>query len=151
MLFHFGDTVAEIDAEATRNYYLNHNFTNDCVCLGCQNFRQWIKFCPPEVREQFQTMGIDDLNWIAEIIPFGTKPEDYKIHNGMLYGGFYHVVGRIIENGKNSDRKLSENFGIFIPEYTSPSLPDFPEPVLQIEICAYIPWVIAASMENYIN
>ena len=46
MLFHFGDTVAEIDAEATRNYYLNHNFTNDCACLGCQNFRQWIKFCP---------------------------------------------------------------------------------------------------------
>ncbi len=151
MLFHFGDTAVEIDAEATRNYYISKKYVNNCSCLGCQNFRQWTKYCPPEVLEQFQAFGIDDLNWIAEIIPFGTKSEDYRRHNGMLYGGFYHVVGKIIEPSANSDWKMSDNFGIFIPEYTSPTLPDFPKPVLQLEVCAYIPWVIAASMENYIN
>jgi len=151
MLFHFGDTLAEIDTEATRNYYQATKYINTCACLGCQNFRQWIKYCPPEVLEQFQKFGIDDMNQIAEIIPFGTKMEEYKRNNGMLYGGFYHVIGEIKEYGVNSDLTLSNNFGIFIPEYTSPSLPDFPDPVLQIEICAYIPWVIAASMENYIN
>lgn len=151
MLFHFGDTIAEIDTEATRNYYHTTKYINTCACLGCQNFRQWTKYCPPEVLEQFQKFGIDDMNQITEIIPFGTKMEEYKRNNGMLYGGFYHVVGKIKEYGVNSDLTLSSNFGIFIPEYTSPSLPDFPDPVLQIEICAYIPWVIAASMENYIN
>ena len=151
MLFHFGDTLAEIDTEATRNYYLHQKYINSCACLGCQNFRQWTKYCPSSVQEQFQAFGIDDLNQIVEIIPFGTKKEDYKRRNGMLYGGFYHVVGEIKAYGVNSDLKLSESFGIFIPEYISPSLPDFPEPVLQLEICAYIPWVIAASMENYIN
>ena len=151
MLFQFGDTLAEIDTEATRNYYQKTNYLNDCACLGCQNFRQWTKYCPPEILEQFQAFGIDDLNQIAEIIPFGTKKEDYKRHNGMLYGGFYHVVGRIIEYGANSDWKLTDSFGIFIPEYISPALPGFPEDILQIEVCAYIPWMIAASMENYIN
>ena len=101
--------------------------------------------------EQFHLFGIDDLNWIVEIIPFGTKKEDYQRHNGMLYGGFYHVVGKIIEPGANSDMKFSDNFGIFIPEYVSPPLPDFPETIIQFEVCAYIPWVLAASMENYIN
>ena len=151
MLFQFGDTVVEIDAEVTRKYYKSTNFLNTCTCLGCQNFRQWTKYCPPEVLEQFEKFGIDDMNQIAEIIPFGTKKEDYKRHNGMLYGGFYHVVGKIIEPGVNSDMKLSDTFGIYVPEYTSPALPNFPKPILQIQVCAYIPWVIAASMENYIN
>lgn len=151
MLFHFGDTLAEIDAEATRNYYAKYQYANSCVCLGCQNFRQWIKYCPQEITEQFQQFGIEDLNQITEIIPFGTRKEDYQLHNGMLYGGFYHVVGNIVKWGQNADLKLSKNFAVFIPEYTSPGLSDFPKPVLQIEIYAHIPWVLAASMENYIN
>ncbi|GEM_PF-2292966 len=151
MLFRFGDTLAEIDTDATKAYYLKTNYFNNCACLGCQNFRQWTKYCPSEVLEQFQAFGIDDLNRIVEIVPFGTKKEEYMRQNGMLYGGFYHVVGRLIEPGANSDWKISDNIGIFIPEYVSPTLPGFPEETLQIEICAYIPWVIAASMENYIN
>ena len=151
MLFQFGDTLTEIDTEATRNYYLTHNAVHDCACLGCQNFRQWTKYCPPEIKAQFQEFGIDDMNVISEIIPFGAKIQDYKIHNGMLYGGFYHVVGKITKFGDNADWKLSEHFAIFLPEYTGAVRADFPRPVLQIEICTYVPWVLAASTENYIN
>ena len=151
MLFRFGDTLAEIHTEATRNYYSTKNTFNSCACLACQNFRQWIKYCPPEVTEQFQAFGIDNMANIAETIPFGAKLQDYKIHNGMLYGGFYHVVGEIREWGNSADLRLSEQFAVFIPEHTSYVRKDFPRPVLQIEICTYIPWVLAASMENYIN
>ena len=109
MLFHFGDTLAEIDTEATRNYYLTHDAVNACACLGCQNFRQWTKICPPEITEQFQAFGIDDLNVITEIIPFGARLQEYERNHGMLYGGFYHVIGKITKPGENADLKISEH------------------------------------------
>ena len=150
MLFHFGDTLVEIDTEATRNYYLTKNHLNDCACLGCQNFRQWTKYCPPEIHEQFHQFGIDDLNQIVEIIPCDMDMKGDQ-QQGMLYVGFYQVIGRIIEYGESAKMKLSENFIISVSEEPSLSLPDFPKPNLYIDIYeAYIPWVLAASMEDYI-
>ena len=151
MVFQFGNTLAEIHAEATRTYYTQTHYRHHCSCLGCQNFRQWTKYCPTEIQQQFHDFGIDDMNQIIDVIPFGTKMEDYRKHDGMLYGGFYQVSGEVIHSGNNADWKLADNFAIFIPEYLSPTLPDFPKPVLQIEICAYLPWMLAAPMEKYIH
>lgn len=150
MLFHFGDTLVEIDSEATRNYYLYHDCLNDCVRLGCQNFRQWTKYCPENIQEQFHQFGIDDLNQIIEILPCDVKLEDTQQPNGILYLGAYHVIGRIIESGESSKWKLSESFTISVSEELALAMPDFPEPAMKIIISAYLPWVIASPMDDYI-
>ena len=84
-----GCTVT-IDSAATRDYYTKHSAHNNCSCAGCKNFRKYLESIPAEVNGFFDAVGISDMGIISEIIPYAT------LDDGMLlYGGFYHVVGKI--------------------------------------------------------
>lgn len=163
MIIKMAGYVIEVDVEKTREYYLSKDSVNDCTCTGCQNYRRYTEVCDDKIRTWFQQFGIDDLKYIAEILPYNTE-EDGRV----FYGGFYHVCGKITKdtekkNDITMEEKQEKSDGI---QYFPPGLPgiildkdyyeaffsqsclmlasDFPRPALQIEIFARIPWLIEA-------
>lgn len=151
MIFNFGNAIADIDVERTRKYYSTNDSVNDCDCIGCKNYRAYIDNCDYKIKEIFSSMGIDDLKCITEIIPYDELKQDYEKLGGNLYGGFYHVCGKIIENESNNleDTKviITDKYEIYLVENIALVPNDFPQPVLQIEIFAHIPWVIEEENE----
>ena len=146
MLFNFGKTIAEIDVDRTREYYSNHGYINDCTCMGCKNYRKYTQECSPEISEYFRSFGIDNMNFIAEIIPFDMSRSEYIKRGGLHYSGFYHVVGKILtphdfEPNDNSI-KITDNFEISICDKPDLLSENFPKPALQIDIYAFIPWIV---------
>lgn len=148
MKFSFGEYTVEIDVLATREYYTLQMPENDCECSGCENFRRFAEQCPEEIKRAFSELGIDNMKCVLEIIPYDCDRADYEKNGGNLYGGFFPVVGKIINDepiiSEKSTRRITDSFefylsdGGFKPE-------DFPEPTLQIEIYARIPWLIEAE------
>lgn len=160
MLFEFGKHIVDIDVEATRSYYINTMPENDCNCSGCINFRKYADMCDNRIRQMFSDMGIDDMKRIYEIIPYEETVKDYENNGGNLYGGFFHVVGSVVtkpevpsESGlgivEDSSVKLTESFELCISESISLIPRDFPLPALQIELFAYIPWLLDGK-NNYL-
>lgn len=152
MIFEINQIVVDIDVEATRNYYAQVDRINDCSCSGCVNYRQYTKECNNKIKDFFSGIGIDDMNFITEIIPLDVTCDAYEQDHCIDYMGFYHIKGEIIENKQSSlgqqeiiqDKweKIDENFYVTIHNDIS-LLPDgFPTPYLQLEIFAHFPWVI---------
>lgn len=150
MRFVFGDYTVEVDVEKTREYYRREMPENDCECSGCRNFRKYAEVCPEEIKRAFAELGIDDINYILEIIPFDCAKEDYDRNGGNFYGGFYAVVGELIGgepiDSQKSTRRITSGFGLFL--HDSMYKPDnFPDPAFNINIEAWIPWLIDAENE----
>lgn len=168
MILRFGECTAEIDADATRRWYAAHPLVNDCGCGGCENFRRWTAspHCDPRIRETLAALGLDSPDLVAELIPWDTTAEQYAAHGGNWYGGFYHVIGAVkdgadlLEAAKNPQfeperfsLRITDQFALFLYYHTNQAelLPDgFPRPVLQIEIDAYIPWLLESPNEYLI-
>lgn len=154
MIFNFNRAVVDIDAEGTRNYYNSCKPINDCSCTGCKNYRTYIQNCPFEIKALFQRFGIDDLRYITEIIPYVTTKDDFESDGHILYGGFYHVKGKLIQ-GLDTDFEsrgvaVTDNFEIYPANDKVLVDDDFPSPILQIELYAHIPWVISEKPDNYV-
>ena len=151
MIFEFGHHKIDIDVEKTKAFYHNaENVTKHCNCPGCRNFEQAVAVINPNVISLFSAMGID-MKKAAEV--YGI--DSYK--EGMLYyGGFYHVCGQIVCGGytynKIDDKTyeleresvivIDENFEFGFTEEIDLLEDDFPEPVVQLEFHATIPWVL---------
>lgn len=146
MLFEFGRYLVDIDVEATRNYYRNKMTKNDCNCSGCVNFRKFADECDNCIKQAFSDIGIGNMKYIYEIIPYEERAEDYEKEGGNLYGGFFPVIGKIVSeetlNSENSTRHITDYFEIFLADSVSLKPDDFPMPTLQIEILAHIPWLL---------
>ena len=99
MLFEFGEFLVDIDVEATRNYYRTNMTEDDCICAGCVNFRKFADGCDARIKQVFSDIGIDNMKYVYEIIPYDESAEDYEKEGGNLYGGFFPVVGRVL-NGE---------------------------------------------------
>lgn len=145
MIFNFGDTTVDIDVEATKEFYHTYKPINDCSCTGCKNFRHAVLNCSDEVKYKFKSFGIDNMNYITEIIPwFSVNTNDER--NGLFwYTGFYHVKGTVISDDKDSEVQgifIDKNFKVFAGEGTALIPENFPEPVILISIDVYLPWVI---------
>lgn len=85
-----GNTMIDIDEEATREYYAAHSGDlNDCTCAQCRNYRAAIPLFPEKVKAFFKDCGIDDMAAFVELTPYCGEDEGY------LYGGWYHIVGSI--------------------------------------------------------
>lgn len=155
MIFEINQVVVDINVEATRSYYAQVDRINDCSCSGCVNYRQYTKECNNKIKDFFTGIGIDDMNFITEIIPLDVTRDVYEQDHCIDYMGFYHVKGEIIENKKSLSQqeciqdkweKIDENFYVTIHNEIT-LLPDgFPTPCLQVEIFAHFPWV--ADEEN---
>lgn len=150
MRFSFGEYTVEIDVAATREFYSREIPENDCVCSGCENFRKFAEECPEEIKNAFAELGIDNIKQVAEIIPYDCEKADYEKNGGNLYGGFFPVIGKVVGAGtiipNKSTRQITDRFEFFLWGHCA-NFDYFPKPTLQIDINAWIPWLIAKENE----
>ena len=151
MIFEFGSYLLDIDVEKTRAFYKRAaKVTDGCRCSGCRNYEAWAENLSEAPNGVMEKMGVSPEK-PAEIFVNGLNDD-----GSVFYGGFYHLCGRILEGRKsswNASRQcwdigeLSfEKLGI---EYRAAFTEDidlledgFPEPVVQMEILADIPWLL---------
>lgn len=151
MLMTFGQYFVDIDAEKTRRFYERlRSVSEECFCDGCRNFEKAVDTLPQSVKVFFSTLGID-MKKACECY-VNCKNED----GSLYYAGFYHLCGRLLE-GKSAWRKIDENHAVF-DETETFSVADnfkisfskkinlledgFPQPVIQLDFFATIPWVL---------
>ena len=109
---------------------------------------------PDEVLCFFQSLGID-MKKMTEIYVNRANPD-----GTLLYGGFCHLCGNAlegksawVETQENADSKtfvwqkentykISDDFRVSFQEECALVEKGFPQPVLQMEIEAVIPWVL---------
>jgi hypothetical protein len=138
----------EVDESRTKDFYSNyHEISRDCSCQGCRNYVSSCTQYSEEVKQFFQWFGIDATKE-AEVYVCA-KNDDGTI----LYGGFYHVVGTLIsgedywhqdgkENSYAEPYKLNDNFSYGFTKGNALVPEGFPEPILQLEFMASLPWIL---------
>ena len=152
MIFEFGNFRLDIDVESTKAFYSKHEKTviEDCGCVNCRNYYEAISKVSDKVKNFFNSLGIDPQK----------SPEatwwDTNEDGVAYYSIIFHVVGTIIKSvdiykpiGDSGYQLINENFyeidkGFKVGFTTKAVLveKDFPRPCIQLEIEAYLPWVI---------
>ncbi|WP_148927494.1 hypothetical protein [Paenibacillus methanolicus] len=143
------DWEIEVDYSKTKEYYSNHKIDDDCTCTSCMNYRFNCKQFSNELLEFFEGLGIDPSKE-GEFMDFGVSKE-----GSVIYMGFYHLVGRILDGPDYVDDKWEELnlFKINEFEFGFSSLElrcvpdDFPDPVIQLEFKAILPWLLEVPRE----
>lgn len=149
-----GDYILDIDTEETKNYYRSERYVSEgCDCDGCQNYALASDQLTFEVSKLFSELGID-IKKPAEVYV------NYSENNILCYGGFYHICGKIIEGEspwvitlETEDTMTSHleeenmigianNYKIAFQEECSLLGKNFPRPCIQMEILAYLPWIL---------
>ena len=153
MTIRFGQFIINVDTERTRAFYEAAPGI-DCACQGCRNFSLAAASLPEEARVFLRTLGIAPQKpaetWV------NCRQEDGRV----LYGGFYHLCGTLLQGeggwhtvAEDSTTRTSvwdpescylaaENFRVAFTGDTALVAPDFPRPVLQLEISAVLPWLL---------
>ncbi len=152
MYVRFGRYLLDVDAERTRSFYRTLlPVSARCSCQGCRNYARAAETLPREVLQCFDTLGID-VRKATEVYVNETTPD-----GGLLYAGWYHLCGALLEGEPpyaeaptggavvwDADRTctVTPDFRLWF-EQKKDLLPDgFPEPAVQMEIDAYIPWAL---------
>lgn len=149
-----GECILDINVEENERYYKNErNITEDCQCDGCENYELAVEQVSSEVSKMFKQLGLD-IKKPAEVYV------NCSDNNILLYGGFYHLCGTMIEGKSaweivsktkksmvshlNEERMfcIGKDFRIFFQEDCALLSKDFPRPCIQMEILAYLPWVL---------
>ncbi len=156
----YGPYVLDIDTQKTRSFYQKAALVSaGCSCPGCRNFEKAFGTLPDEIKSFLDALGID-----------GKKPAEVYTNSvnadGLVsYGGFYHLCGRLL-HGESAwvavkrEKKaivsywdtsktyaVSKDFHVSFVEDCSLVEDGFPEPVLQMEIEANIPWVLEEPID----
>ncbi|MEL7570633.1 MAG: hypothetical protein AAGU14_08750 [Eubacteriaceae bacterium] len=142
--------ILDVDIEATKQAYTKIQPVNEqCACDDCQNYAIAIKTVNLKITEFFDSFGIN-ISRPAEV--WGWYDKEKNIYD---YGGFYHIVGNIIEQKEKLDiqfmKKLSHMNGNMVIQLTDKFhiwftndcalIPDdFPKPYFQMEISTELPW-----------
>lgn len=152
MLFVFGNFRVDVDVERTEEFYSKFGKTvlEDCGCVNCRNYYEAILKASDKVKSFFRSLGIDPQK----------SPEAtwwYTDENGIAYYSLcFHVVGTLANAfdlydpmGDNDSAKILERFYEidkgFKVGFTSQIVlleKDFPNPCVQLEIEAHLPWVL---------
>lgn len=149
--FELGQYKVDIDVDRTRDFYEQASVISEgCTCAGCLNFESAVNTLPLEVRDFFTKIGVDLQKACEVYVNCGND-------DGTLsYGGFLHICGTLCEGEsawiKKSETlsylneemmfRVTDSFRISVQESCSRLEDDFPEPALQVEISADIPWVL---------
>jgi hypothetical protein len=142
--------ILEIDFERTCNFYNScHLITDDCKCMDCLNYVGACALVPEKILHLYVSLGIDPTKE-GEVYNM-VKNDD----GTCLYGGFYHITGRIIKgpdctviSEENSSVRtfnllpLVEGYKIGFTQRLSLVPEGFPLPVIQMEFMFNIPWVL---------
>ncbi len=140
MIFTFGKPKIDVDIAKTREFYERPTTPcGFCGCADCRNFEEYAKTAPAELREWFRALGLNICN-PGEVYSL------FEEKDGLLmYGGWWHLCGEIIETnrlGKQSENDgydVTENFKVSFHDKCNCVPHDFPKPVIQMEIEAFIP------------
>lgn len=154
MIVNLGEYMLDINVEETEKYYKTERYVSEgCKCDGCENFELAVEQVSNEVKKVFKQLGID-IKKPAEVYVNCSKD------NILFYGGFYHLCGEIKKGGalwrlisetekfKGSyldDNKMfyiDEGFRIAFQEECSLLNENFPQQCFQMEVLAYLPWVL---------
>ena len=150
MIFKFEPYVLDVDLEATRAFYSTAPLASeDCGCLGCRNYESAMDALPKETVSFFSQLGIEMK-----------KPRDAYVNmtnadESVLYGGWYHISGQLIEGGiaweptaqgwrlgEKEIYTVLKSFRIWFKKECT-LLPDsLPPPAIELEFTADIPWVL---------
>lgn len=149
-----GEYILEINVEETKDYYRSERYVSEgCKCDGCQNYELAVDRVSLEIRKLFDELGID-IKKPAEVYV------NYSENDILCYGGFYHICGKIIEGEspweiisrteKSMTSHLIEenmicvanNYKIAFQVECSLLSENFPKPYIQMEIVAYLPWLL---------
>lgn len=132
----------EVDVETTRAFYANRPlWSQTCGCSYCRNF---VSACsigrlPEQLRSTLESFGIEPSRDEGEIWQYNDNEDGTH-----LYGGFYHVVGTIVSENLNRENSQDEIHFSFSAKLDLLSA-DFPQPAIQVEFAANIPWVLPES------
>lgn len=144
----FSNWIVQVDIERTREFYEKfYEITEGCECIHCKNYVEACDSYCDEVKQFFNELGIIPTKE-AEVYQL------YEIERGKhLYGGFYHLVGRILEgkdcwqpvfeNTRTQDLvNLTDDFKYGFSNDNALVDEIFPKPIIQLEFEAIIPWVL---------
>ena len=152
MIIDFGNFRLDVDVDSTKAFYDIHGKTvlEDCGCVNCRNYYEAISKVSDKVKNFFSSIGIDPQK--SPEATWWVTSEDGIAYYSIIF----HVVGTIIQSvdiykpvGNNGYQLINENFyeidKNFKVGFTSKAVlveKDFPKPCIQLEIEAYLPWVI---------
>lgn len=140
MNFKIGRYLLDINIDENKKYYdKQKNISKDCKCDACENYEVNISNLSQKVKDFFDEIGLQI-----------EKPREvytcYSENNILTYDGFYHVSGKIIkiEESSNTDDDISidYNYKISFDEKCDLVSEDFPKPLFQMDIKAYLPWLL---------
>ena len=132
----------DIDTQKTQAFYQTASaVSGECSCSGCRNYKKSIETLPQEIKAFFAQLGID-IKKPAEASVYNKNAD-----NSNFYGGFYHICGKLISKNKKWDwvellPGTIDDFRISFHNDCALVKPGFPNPVVQLEILANLPWVL---------
>jgi len=148
MEIHFNDWIIEVDVDRTSKFYNGINDEIHCDCLDCQNYRMYLSK-NDAVWSFFQNLGVNPFN-DGDYTSYGILENER-----LLYQGVYHIVGQILSGptiitDKWSNVKLIkvEDFNIGFSYELRCVHADFPEPIVQLEFEANLPWLLEKEWEE---
>ena len=142
--------LLEVDPERTKGFYQGIKAEEMCDCLYCQNFVEASKSLDPAVLQLFQQLGIEPgkPSHLSDI----PKSED-KINRNNLRK--YHFVGKVIEgelcnlsDWDETNTLQVDNFKLGISRDMEFGPDNFPEPILQLDFEADLPWLLVEEPEE---
>lgn len=167
MIFEFGNIKLDIDVEKTKNFFDNFDYKeHSCNCSGCRNYYKSAEEMDRDILDFFNKLGLDILKPTELLIPF---PEDDKLRYygwyhicGKILEGESPFENTELEPMILNNSQLEEDSEILVLPGTKleedtmyPIVKDylvgfsedelmleenFPQPVIQMEISALIPW-----------
>ena len=151
MIFEFGSYRIDVDVSATAAFYAQAEPIG-CDCPGCRNYEAWAG--------AWKNSPLKALGIAPE------KPAEVYVNcansdGTLFYGGFYHLRGRILQSGLKrtqiskklqrieacSFAELAPGFEVMFTEEVHLPEPGFPAPIIQMEISASLPWLLAEACE----
>lgn len=159
MQLELGMYQLDLDTERTAGFYAERDSVScPCSCANCRNFAKAIRLLPATVRAFFQQLGVDPAK------PTETWGNYAPSGNTVHYGGFYHICGTILNDAEpwvpvdeggfrlNEQYLLTveEGYRVFFSNEVHLLDPDFPKPVIQMEIEFILPWVLDDPNPNYV-
>lgn len=152
MIFEYGSFCVDIDVELTKAFYDKSAKTviEDCGCVNCRNYYEAILNTSDKVLSFFKSLGIDPQK-SPEAICWDTDK-----NRSAHYSIIFHLVGTLVNSveiyrptGENAITQIIENFFEIDNEFKAGFTSnidllekDFPEPCVQLEIDARLPWVL---------
>ena len=131
--------LLEVDIEQTREFYRKD--IEMCTCLNCRNYVKATQTLNASIISIFNSLGIDPAK-PGQLSDFPAIEE--VMHE---YIGSYRFFGKVIDGELCSNENWNDNNTVQIENFTFGFsnereflLDDFPQPVVQLEFIALMPW-----------